>query len=302
MPKHEGEEIPETPEQIRWNRVSTLYEGVKVFTGGWIKPQDNRMSFVSTKESPLTVIFYNCPDAELTGEIIRAARTRNDYWNSLTPASLAIGAFSLIYIAASFLDRPLFLPAIAASLTALFIPLLPIIPPGLLLTIPYRRMMWQSQKLRTYRDLARLPMRYLRQDQNSGILNTGEMYCYVKVNSLPPAAQGEIPLLVPDVSFNSEDKKQQWYFFGVVEAGAGAADLKAHNGSSTQYENDSLPKRSKDPFVSFGVLPKDPVSLARSYAVRAYTTLVLALFFMLSGIGINIAFIVLILTQFGVFS
>jgi len=155
LPVHEGDGIPEAPEKILWNRVSTLTEGVKVFIGGYVTMQDNRLVFISTKEKPLMVIFYNCPDTDLTDSIIRAARTRNEYWNRLTPVSLVIGALSLIFIAATFLDRPAFRLTVITTLVAVFIPILPIIPPGLLFTILYRRMTWHSRNLRAYWDLAR---------------------------------------------------------------------------------------------------------------------------------------------------
>ncbi len=155
LPIHEGEGFPEAPQQIRWNRVSTITEGAKVFIGGRIKNQDGRLSFVSTKEQPLMVIFYNCPDAAFEGTIIRAARTRNEYWNNITPVSLVIGALALIYIAASYLGRPAFRLTVVTALAAVFIPILPVFPPGILLTSLYRRLTWNSRKLRADYDLAR---------------------------------------------------------------------------------------------------------------------------------------------------
>jgi hypothetical protein len=167
LPKYEGDGIPEPPEPIRWNRVSTLTEGSKVFIGGRIKTQDNRLSFTSLKETPLMVIFYNTTASESKAEaenssvtelsslIIRAARTRNEYWNTLTPISLVIGALSLIYIASSFLGRPAFRLTVITSLVAVFIPILPLLPPGFLLTVMYRRMSWNSRKLRANYDLCR---------------------------------------------------------------------------------------------------------------------------------------------------
>jgi hypothetical protein len=155
LPIHEGEGFPEAPQQIRWNRVSTITEGAKVFIGGMVKNQDDRLSFVSTKEQPLMVIFYNCPDAAFAGVIIQAARTRNEYWNNITPVSLVIGALALIYIAASYLGRPAFRLTVVSALTAVFIPILPVFPPGILLTSLYRRLTWNSIKLRASYDLAR---------------------------------------------------------------------------------------------------------------------------------------------------
>ena len=154
LPMNEGEPVPDPPEQIRWNRVSTLTKGVKVFIGGRLKLQDNKLNFENTKKNPLMVIFYNCPEEELTNELILAARTHNEYWNTITPVSIVIGALSLIYIAASLLSRPAFRFQVIAALVAVFVPILPVIPPGLLFTAAFRRLTWYARKLRAYRDLS----------------------------------------------------------------------------------------------------------------------------------------------------
>jgi len=154
LPKHEGEGEGDAPEQIRWNRVSTLSEGIKVFVGGQIKTLNNRFTFLSTKEKPLTVIFYSCSDEKLTNGIIRAARTRNEYWNSLTPISLAVGALSLIYIAALYLDRPAYFLTFICAFAAVFIPIFPFLPPGLIFTVLYRRFTWYARKQRVNSDLS----------------------------------------------------------------------------------------------------------------------------------------------------
>jgi len=278
LPINEGEGVPEPPGQIRWNRVSTITEGAKVFIGGQIKNENDRLNFCSTKENPLMVIFYDCPDTELTSAIIRSSRTRNEYWNSVTPISIVIGALALIYIAASFLNRPAFRLTVISSLIAVFVPIIPLFPPGILFTGLYRRLTWDARKLRAYWDIARLPLRHLHPGQESGTLCTGEKYGYVKVDSLPPA-QEAIPLLLPDVF--SEGKKPQWFFFGIIN------------------KNSPLPQRPKDPFVSFGILPADPSLLARRYAIRSYVLEALAWLVLVTGIVINVVFIFLILLLLG---
>jgi len=156
LPMHEGTTLPEPPKLIKWNRGSILTEGVKVFIGGQVKKENNRLNFVSGKENPLIVIFYNCPENELLKTVILASRTHNDYWNTLTPVSLLIGAFSLIFIAASLLNRPAFRFHVISAIVAVFVPILPVIPPGLLFSAAFRRLTWHARKLRAYRDLARI--------------------------------------------------------------------------------------------------------------------------------------------------
>ena len=279
LPVTEGEGVPEAPEQIRWNRVSTLTEGARVFIGGQIKTLNNRLSFCPAKEKPLMVLFYNCPDTELTGNIIRAARTRNEYWNSFTPISIAIGALALVYMAASFLGRPAFRLTVISALVAVFVPVLPVIPPGILFTVLYRRMTWQARKFRSYWDLVRLPLCHLPgyPQQQSAVIDTGEKYGYVTLNTL--AEQEAVPWLLPENQ--KQGKKSKLYFFGTLASGTG--------------EEYPLPRRSKDPFVSFGILPDDPARLALRYAIKAYTLEALAWLILLTGISVNVVFIIFIL-------
>jgi hypothetical protein len=279
LPEHDDEGIPEPPEQVRWNSVSTLSEGIKVFIGGQIKMVDNRLGFVSTKERPLTVIFYNCPDSALTDEIIRYARTRNEYWNNITPVSIIIGALSLISVAAYFLNRPAYRLTIITALVAVFLPILPMIPPGFLLTLLYRRITWHARQFRAYWDLVRLPMRYLQNGGESAVLSTGEKYGYVKIDRLSEAA-ANAPLLIPE---HGGEENPDWHFFGVLPDPSG--------------ENGVTPKASSiDPFVSYGLLHGPPKQLASYYAVRAYSMEVAAWGLLLLGISANTVFIFLILS------
>jgi hypothetical protein len=59
-------------------------------------------------------------------------------------------------IAVTFLSRPAYRLTMIAALIALFIPIIPWIPPGILFTVVYRRLWSLSRMYRAYRDLARL--------------------------------------------------------------------------------------------------------------------------------------------------
>jgi hypothetical protein len=289
MPKSDGDEIPEPPEQIRWNRVSTLTEGVKVFIGGLITTQNNRLIFLSTKENPLIVIFYNCHESELTNQIIMSARSRNEYWNTLTPVALGIGALSLVYIAASLLNRPAFRLTVVSALIAVFIPVLPFIPPGLLFVNIYRRMIWYSGIYKAYWDIVRRPLQYLGPDQENVLLNNGERFGYVKMDSLPADfPQGDIPYLIPQTI--KEEKSQQWYFFGILPQG--------NNPTEENPAKIILPEKSKDPFVCYGILPAKPEMLIRRYITQAYSFEVLAWGLLILDIVFNGIFIGIILSLF----
>jgi len=171
LPAYQGdsaEDAPdideEAPSKIRWGKVSMLTEGAKVFVGGSLVYQDERWQFVSTKKNPLIVFFYDGPDHLFTTRVIQSCRQQWEYWNTITPYSLIIGALCLILVAFSFLHRPIFRPTVILSFVSLFIPLYPFIPPGLLFTVFCRRLALKSRIYKANSDLARLsPSKVARQ-------------------------------------------------------------------------------------------------------------------------------------------
>jgi len=154
----------EVPARIRWGKVSMLTEGTKVFVGGSLVYREGRRQFVSTKKNPLIVFFYDGPDRLFTTRVIQSCREQWTYWNAITPYSLIIGALCLILVAFSFLHRPLFRPTVISSFVSLFIPLYPIIPPGLLFTVFCRRLASKSRMFKAYSDLARMSLRGFAQE------------------------------------------------------------------------------------------------------------------------------------------
>jgi hypothetical protein len=278
----------ETPERIRWERVSALTEGARVFAGGLLVDQNGRRSFVSAKKKPLMVIFYDGPDHSLATRAIRAGRYRGEYWNTITPYSLVVGALCQILMAVAFLSRPAFRLTVIVSIIALFVPLYPMIPPGLLFTVMYRRLAWRSRILRAYRDLARLPLRYLSPHKNKNssgnfaplvkncLLPNGEQYGFTCVKELPPQAEeGKIPLLLPELTKAKED--DLWYIFGALRPG------------------EELPVQPEDYFATFGILPGRPEAIARRCEIMAYTLEMAAWLVLLTGIGLNIFFVRMVL-------
>jgi len=224
----------ETPVKIRWGRVSTLTEGAKVFVGGSLVYRDERWQFISTKKNPLIVIFYDGPDRLFAARVIQSCREQWEYWNNpLTPYSLIVGALCLILLAFSFLHRPVFRPTVIVSFVSLFIPLYPIIPPGLLFTVLCRRLAWKSRMFKAYSDLALLP---------------------------PPPETTE-----------------------------------AENSKEPESPKETLapkePMAPHDPLPAFGIFPDASSKLARKFMVNAYALEVLTWILLLTGIGLNIAFI-----------
>ena len=288
LPTQNEESTPEisdpgegTPEKIRWNKISSLTEGTRVFVGGSLICLEGRWSFVSTKENPLMVIFYDGPDHSLATKTTWAGRHRGEYFNFITPYSLITGAVCLLFIAALFLPRPAFLLTVIVSLVAVFVPLLPLMPPGLLFTVIYRRLTWRSRILRAYSDLVKLPLGYFNVKNDAPLrgkrtLPDGELYGFVYSARLPSEVQdGKIPMLIPEIT--ELGRGDNWYVFGAVRP------------------SELLPFRPKDPFATFGVLPGDPRKFAHRCTVKAYALEAVAWIMLLTGIALNIFFLMTVL-------
>jgi hypothetical protein len=288
LPMTEGGAVPESfdpseeaPERIRWDQVSSLTEGAKVFVGGKVVLQEARRGFVSTPEQPLLLIFYDGPDRTLTLRTIRAGRNRNEYWNPLTPYAFVLGAFCELLLAAFFLPRPVFHLTGITAFIFLFTPLFPLIPPGLLCTALYRRLWWRARIFRAYRDLARLPLTYLVPGAWECRLPDGERYGGVYYALLPCGAD-RIPLLLPE----PRGHKTGWYIFGSLGEKPSAEALPNELPPEPQ-----LPQEPQDPFAIFGAIPGNPEKLARKYTLKAYMFEIVSCMFLGAGIGITLAFI-----------
>jgi len=284
MQRGDGNSDPgdETLERIRWGKVAALAEGTRVFVAGRLSYRDGRRVFVSTKENPLMVIFYDGPDHSLATKTVWAGRRGAEYFNLVTPYSLIIGALCLLFIAAFFLDRPAFRPTVIVSIVAIFVPLFPLVPPGLLFTVVYRNLAWRSRILRAYGDLAKLPLSYFASGngeirlRGKRVLPDGEPYGFVCSTELPSEVhEGKIPLLIPGIT---EPQGGNWYIFGTV------------------FPSDLLPFRPSDPLATFGALPGNPREFARRCTAKAYALETIAWIVLLAGIALNVFFLWLVLS------
>jgi hypothetical protein len=277
----------EAPERVRWDRVSSLTGGARVFVGGALVLREDRWTFVSRKDTPLLIIFYDGPDRSLAARAIRAGRHYNEYWNVITPYSLALGTVSLIYMALTFLSRPAFRLTVITALIAVFTPLFPLVPPGVLFTVLYRRCWWRARIYRACRDLARLPLTYLKEGRETCVLPGGEVYGSVYFDELPPEfRERKIPLLVPEAEGR---KKDGWRVFGILNAGEPVPPKAPPDGAAPLGKR--LPAAPQDIFVTFGAVPGKPETLARRYTLKAYILEIVAWLALLAGIGLNAFFI-----------
>lgn len=285
LPMAEGEELMEyldprgeVPEKIRWDRLSFLAEGAKVFVGGKVVRQAGRPVFVASKDCPLLIIFYDGADRSLPIRAIRAGRDKNEYWNPITPYSFIVGAFCHLGTALYFLSRPIFRFTAITACIALFTPLIPLIPPGLVCTLLYQRLWRQARLFRIYRDILQLPLKY------QGRLPNGEAYGFTR-SAGPPAEvlEGTAPQLIPGKKGTGKHlKKEDWYVFGSLR------------------ENAAFPREPADPFAPFGAFPGNPAIFARRYTRKAYALEIVSWLLLIAGLGLNVFFIIMILNILGI--
>ncbi len=149
-----GGELPDrTPSVLRWQRMTSLTEGSKMYVAGSVARKDGRAVFLASRSDPLLVLMYDGPDDTVVRRAIWCGRQRNEYWNQLTPLSLAGGILTLTVLAYLAI-RPPFdsLSAVLASVGAL-LPMLPLAPPGVALFFAYRYLWKEGRYRRARRDL-----------------------------------------------------------------------------------------------------------------------------------------------------
>jgi hypothetical protein len=271
----------ETPRRVKWEQLTSLTEGAKVFIGGSLVFTHDRLGFASTRENPLMVIFYDGPDRSLAIQAIRAGRQGNEYWNSLTPYSFALGVFSQLIMILTYIQRPVFQLTVITAFAAMFIPLFPLIPPGLVFAVFYRKLWWRARVYRAYRDMVRLPLRYFAGPGLRGVLPGGEEYAGLNYQTLPEELRvkiesGEIPLLIPE---SEAGKNARWYVFGVP--------CRAGTGKPADKAEEALPAPPQDAFAPYAAIPGNPEELAPLFNRKAYILEIVSWALLLAGIALN---------------
>ena len=154
-----GEPVAPALGSVPWSRIFSLPEGTPVFVGGALFSEEGRGVFRDSGRTRLLVVIHDCPKESVVLRAISGGRQRNEYMNSFTLPSVAIGSLSLVLLAFTLLGIPERIAALFA-LTAGLAPLAPFLPPGFPLYFAYRSFWKKARLLRVQRDVVRLPLRY----------------------------------------------------------------------------------------------------------------------------------------------
>jgi hypothetical protein len=147
----------ETPRVVAWEKVRSLPEGIHVLVAGTLHIKRGKGVFRSGKKGDLLVIFYDGDNASLLKRAVWHGRQRNEYWNLFTGASLGAGFLTGMILSYFFLSPPVSrMPAVLSIIMSL-IPLIPVLPPGLVFFVGYRKLWRRGRFLRAERDILNLP-------------------------------------------------------------------------------------------------------------------------------------------------
>ena len=271
----QGIELPdEMPAIVPWAKVGSLSEGTQMFVCGPLYISESKAVFRSDGASRLTVLIYDGPEETVLQRSIWSGRQRNEYWNQLTPVSLAAGSLSLITLASVYIASPWLRSAAIVAVLGSLVPVLPLGPPGVLLFFGYRRLWQQARFLRAERDLVRLPLRFGSDDAGEVRLPDGERY--VRRN-------------MPASELNA-----------LVELGAQyrSASVVKHDPAELvcfcTLDDNGLPKRPQDPLAEFVLIPGDPEQIANRCQRKARVLEFLSLAAFFAGLLVNLYIALLI--------
>lgn len=261
------------PEIVPWRRMTSLTEGTQVFVSGRLESDRGVPVFRGARHGGPLVILYDGEPEDLLARAIWFGRERNEYWNALTPPSLIAGMFVLVILSVQAFSSPGSFTAAIMSLGFASIPVLPLLPPGVVGFFIYRKLWMKGRAKRAWRDLLKLSL----------IFTT-------------PGSTGESRTVLPDGEqyvmrpITNEDARKY------LERGAVfRADFETADDSMwivAGLESDGKIERPKDPMAELAVLPLHPEHRSRRSAVAAYAWELAALAIL--GVAMLVNFTILV--------
>ena len=279
--KLEGTLPDEEPKSLRWDRIFSLPAGIKIFVGGPFFSEDGRGVFRVRPKEPLVVVIYDGDKESILLRAIWGGRQRDEYWNRYTLVSLITGSFAMLLTAYIMLRTPLLrLPSLFA-LSLSFFPIIALLPPGVAFYFLYRYFWKKARLLRAERDLIRLPIRYFKDEE----AEAGERFIrlptrevYIMTNDPAILIKGELKIRGSNLLNLPDSRTGDYYIFGAYH----------------RNEEERFITEPADPMAECILILGDPVTLAKTCRRRARIFELLSVFFIFSGIIINL-FLILIM-------
>lgn len=250
------------PEIVPWSRMSSLTEGTSVLVCGRLVSEHGVPVFRGTGRRGPLVVMYDGPPTQLLARAIWFGRHRNEYWNAVTPTSLVAGMLILVIMTARALSVAGGYVAGILTLGLAAIPVLPLMPPGVIGYFVYRRLWLKGRGHRAWRDLLQLSLLYPR-DEGDGVARLPDGESYLGMEIEPSAIELYLSRGAVLRTATGRMDARRWMVFGSLREGEIG--------------------RPSDPMAEFVILPADPAERSRRSAILAYVWELVAL----SALGVS---------------
>ncbi len=143
-------------ERRKWSGLPSIGPGARAFVAGEARLAGGRLVMGGAGAAEPFVLIHDGDDEGIVARAIWAGRHENEYWNPITQVSLALGVASMAGIVSLALSvrTPSLIAALTLSLA--FSPTLPLLPPGVIGFLAYRRFWKQALYFRAKRDIESL--------------------------------------------------------------------------------------------------------------------------------------------------
>jgi hypothetical protein len=176
------------PVRTTWTRLGSLPEGARVLICGALDSSGRHPVLRAPDGDTLAAVFFDGSAETLVRRSIWSGRQANEYWNSVTPSSLAGATLSLFLWAFVLLQQQAPRVAIQLAIALASVPLLPLLPPAVGFFYLYRVLWRRGRRYRALRDVIALPDRFIANGEECGELPGGGRYCRWRVSQAEATA------------------------------------------------------------------------------------------------------------------
>lgn len=284
----------ETPLSLRWQDLGLIHQGTKVCLMGHARLVDGIAGFEPGSQQELLVLFYDGDDEHVLSRSIWSGRQRNEYWNSFTLPSLLLGSLINAISGLTWIGQPGLLGAGVWAMMFSFLPVLILVPPGLIGYIIYRRWWKRARRFRAERDMVRLPLRI---DWSTGHKKADDTWVEVDghLYFAGPAEKNTLEILLRELSFyrgldfvSDEQKLLVYGEYSRLARILGPAWAQSHPIPEVLTAAMAQgPVSRPDPMLETAVLPSDPRGVAAWMGAKAERLELAAIGVLLGGLAIN---------------
>jgi hypothetical protein len=265
------------PIKLPWSKIFSIAEGTAIYISGDVKVEEGRIAFSGTKKEPLIVILYDGESRTLLERSISCGRQKNEYWNFLTPWSIASGGIISLLLLDMMIKAEVSSTVLILGIIVSSLPLIPFLPPGVLFLRLYSNMWKKGRICRSDRDLISLPLRF--EDRN--IIDPD--YVHIQFNSNLPVFPLWGDYTIRDIQIKDREKKE----FSLWNNSA--------FGTVAIRDEGKWLIRPSDPMKEFLLIEDDPNTLIRKSNKKAFHYELLSLLFIFLDMVVNtVVFIQLI--------